>query len=221
MTFIDITMPLHSGMPAWPGSPGVELRAFKSLENGDACNNSCLFCDVHAGTHVDAPSHFLKNGATVDRLDIDLLNGPADVVSLQECESITAKELERNSPPEGSLRLLLRTRNSDTWMGGEGPFPENPVALTNEAAQWLVRRGIRLIGIDSLSISSAIESEAVHRTLLERQIIIVEGLNLRHVRPGPYELICLPLLLAGAEGAPARALLRPLPANDTKESLHG
>ena len=96
-------------------------------------------------------------------------------------------------------------------MGHGRPFPQNPVALSLEAAQWLVQKRVRLIGIDSLSIASGFESEAVHRTLLENGIIIVEGLNLRHVRPGRYELICLPLLLLGAEGAPARVLLRPLP----------
>ena len=207
-TIIDISVPLRAGMPVWPDSPGYHLTQFQSMEAGDAWNNSRLDSDVHVGTHIDAPRHFLPKGSTIDALPLEVLIGPAVVVSLPEVEAITRADLERLNLPRGVQRLLFRTRNSRLWTSGETKFRKDFVALTADAAAWIVDRQIRLVGIDYLSIQRFDDSPETHRILLENAVVILEGLNLSRVEPGPYELICLPLNLVGAEGAPARAVLR-------------
>jgi len=207
---IDVSVSLQEGMVVWPGSKGFRLRQTMCLERGHAANVSQLDCDVHIGTHVDAPRHFLKDGATVEQLPMDILIGPAVVAYLPEVHTITVSVLNDLVLPAGTKRLLLRTSNSELWAAGVSEFREDFVALTAEAATWVVDRGIRLIGVDYLSVQRYEDNPGVHQILLGRGVIIIEGLNLSNVLPGSYELICLPLKLVGAEGAPARAVLRPL-----------
>lgn len=209
-------MPLNSDTPAWPYSPGVRLRWSKRLDAGDECNNSRLDCDVHVGTHVDAPWHFLEDGVTVEQLPLDVLIGPAVVVYLPEVAAVTVADLEALDLSADVQRLLLRTRNFKLWATYTGEFHPDFTALTVDATQWAVRRGIRLLGIDYLSVQRFGDGPQVHQILLEAGMVIVEGLNLIGVEPGDYELICLPLKLIGAEGAPARAMLR---KHNGKDSL--
>ncbi len=211
MSFIDISVGLGPDFPRWPGSPGFSLEWFKRLENGDGCNNSRLHSDVHIGTHVDAPLHFIRDGKTVEQLPLDILIGPAWVAYLSDVTAVTAADLSALSLPDGTERLLLRTGNSTQWAVGERDFKPDFVALTEDAAHWVVEQGIRLLGVDYLSVQRYQDGPAVHQILLEAEVVIVEGLNLSHVEPGQYELICLPVKIVGAEGAPARAVLRPLP----------
>lgn len=178
------------------------------MERGDAVNDSTLVCGVHTGTHVDAPLHFLADGADVTHLSLDVLIGPAIVAALPAVEAITAHDLEALDLPVDTQRLLLRTRNSEGWQRGDRIFRTNFVALTTDAAHWIVARGIRLIGVDYLSVQRFRDNPQTHIALLEAEIVIVEGLNLAQIEPGNYELICLPLKLAGAEGSPARAVLK-------------
>jgi arylformamidase len=203
---LDISMPLHPGTPTWPGSPGVRLQWTLSLDAGDICNSTRLDCDVHVGTHVDAPRHFLKDGATVDRLALARLIGPATVAYLPD-EEISAACLERLALPATTTRLLLRTRNSELLAVGATQFREDYAACTPEAAEWLVDRGVGLVGIDYLSIGRFRDGEITHRILLGAGVVVLEGLNLSAASPGEYLLICLPIRLRGAEGAPARAIL--------------
>ena len=179
-----------------------------SLEDGGTANVSHLSCSVHTGTHVDAPRHFIEGAPAVDQMALDVLLGPAHVCYLPGAERIYPSDLERLGLPQHAERLLLRTRNSELWARNVTEFTPDYVALTAEAAQWLVRRGIRLIGVDYLSVQLFDDPEpTTHRTLLAAGVIIIEGLNLHNVAPGVYHLVCLPLRLAGADGAPARAVL--------------
>jgi len=205
---LDISVPLQARMPLWPGSPGVRLDAVLRIDAGDEVNASQLTCGVHAGTHVDAPWHFLVDGTTVEQLPLDVLVGEAWVAHLPSVDAVSAEVLAAQGLPRQSRRLLLRTRNSEWWAAGETAFREEYVALTEDAAEWVVDRRIRLIGVDYLSVQRYRDPPNTHRILLRAGVVIVEGLNLAGVSAGRYELLCLPLRLSGAEGAPARAVLR-------------
>ena len=205
MNFIDVSVTLHSGVPVWPGTPEFSLKWHKRIKDGDECNNGFLETDLHVGTHIDAPFHFVEGGKTVEQLSLETLIGPAYVVSF-DCEQvISAKDLDSLVIPRRTKRLILKTRNSLLW--SKPKFEENFVALTDDAAEWIVKKGIALVGIDYLSIQKYRDKSNVHNILLEAGIVVVEGLDLRKVEPGEYELICLPLKILGADGAPARVVL--------------
>lgn len=204
---IDISVGLQPQIPVWPGSEGFNLFQTMRLDNGDEANVSQLEMDVHVGTHVDAPWHFVTDGSTVEQLSLDVLIGMATVVHLPNITSVTAKDLESLALPENTTRLLLHTRNSKLWDNEVTEFQKDFVALTADAAQWVVDHGIRLIGVDYLSVQRFYDSPLTHEILLKAGVIIVEGLNLTNVLPGAYQLICLPLKLVGSDGAPARAVL--------------
>jgi arylformamidase len=205
---LDITVPLSPGLPVWPGDPRIVLERHRTLGEGSASNDSYLACSVHAGTHVDAPGHFVENGATVEQMPLDVLMGPAWVADLPAADVITTQLLKKLDMPAGTTRLLFKTKNSSLWDHPEHSFDTDFVALDADAAAWIVEQGIRLVGIDYLSIQLFNDPEPLtHRILLKAGVIILEGLNLKDVRPGSYRLICLPLKLAGSDGAPSRAVL--------------
>ena len=166
--------------------------------------------DVHVGTHIDAPWHFIPGGKTVEELDLNKLVGNAYVVGFPGVTEISREMLEKTHIPDDISRLLLKTDNSKQWTEGNRKFKPDFVAITPDAAEWLVENDFVLVGIDYLSIQKFGDTSLTHEALLEAEIIIVEGLNLAHVDEGTYELYCLPLKLADADGAPARALLRKL-----------
>jgi len=205
---IDITVPLTIEMPIWPGCKGIWITHIMRLENGDSSNVSRLDINLHTGTHVDAPRHFLQNGKTVEHLPLDVLVGPSYVAHLPDATDVTPRNLTDLNLPSGTKRLLLRTRNSELWAAKTTEFKEDFVALTHEAAQWIVDKKIRLIGVDYLSIQRYSDDSRTHQILLGAGTIALEGLNLSNVKTGFYELICLPLSLVGAEASPARAILR-------------
>ena len=209
--YLDISLTISQDLPRWPGSSLVELSRRRDMDRGDPVNDSTLVCGVHTGTHVDAPLHFLAGGADVTQLSLDALIGPAVVAALPGVDAVTAEDLEALNLPADTRRLLLRTRNSEYWRRGDREFRTDFVALTADAARWVVARGLRLIGVDYLSVQIFRGDPQTHIALLQAGVVIVEGLNLAEVAPGSYELICLPLKLAGAEGTPARAVLRRLP----------
>lgn len=205
---IDISVPLKPDMPVWPGSVGLQLTQIKSIKMGHSSNDTQLHCDVHMGTHVDAPWHFIEDGTTIEQLSLDTLIGRAIVAYLPKVEAITEADLSSLKLPSGTERLLLRTRNSELWAADVKEFKKDFVALTADAAQWIVDYGINLIGVDYLSVQRYGDSPRTHQILLKAGVVILEGLNLADVEPGTYELICLPICLVGSEGAPARAILR-------------
>lgn len=206
MPIYDISVPLHPQMPTYPGEPGPQLHPLKLIARGDAANVTALSLGAHTGTHIDAPHHFIDGAASIDQLPLEALVGPAHVLAFPDCDRIAAADLEGAGLPPDTERLLLKTPNSRLW---EDPrFHSDFVHLTPDAAHWLVDRRLRLVGIDYLSIEEfRSPSHEVHKTLLQAGVIIVEGLDLRQVAPGPYFLVCLPLKLVGGDGAPARAIL--------------
>jgi arylformamidase len=206
--FIDISLPLSSRLPFWPGSSGFALSWKKQLTQGDECNNSQITSDVHVGTHIDAPYHFFTEGGTIDAVSLNTLIGPCSVLQFKGIDKITSGDLDNASITEPKERLLLKTENSKFWKVEDSSFREDFVALEPDAAEWIVDHRIKLIGIDYLSIGRLHSGLETHQILLSAGIAVVEGLLLRDVSPGPYELICLPLKIEGAEGAPARVVLK-------------
>ncbi len=198
---IDISQPLHPGLPVWPGDPPVVIAR---LDEGLPAVSQ-LSLSTHAGTHIDPPAHFIAGAAAVDQLPLDLLVGPAWLVHLRGAGPVTAAALARAAIPAATERLLLRTDNSNR---PSTTFDPDFVALAPDAARWLLEHQIRLIGIDAPSIEPFDSPGGpVHRVLLAAGVVIVEGLALAGVEPGAYELICLPLPIRGGDGAPARAVL--------------
>ena len=186
----------------------MEVREIRSMSGGAESNVSQLNCNVHSGTHVDAPSHYIPDGRPVDQTPLDVLIGPASVRDLPDVDQISASVLAGLNLPSDIQRLLIRTRNSALWAEQESEFVETYVALAPDAARWIVESGIRLVGVDYLSVEIFGQPEPLtHRILLGAGVVIVEGLDLHQVVPGEYQLACLPLKLIGADGAPARAIL--------------
>lgn len=208
MKILDISVALSPDLPVWPGDPKIELKRFRSISEGHTSNDSRLACCVHSGTHVDAPFHTHEGGDSVDLLSLDVLVGSADVVEVLTDDVITAATLAALDLPIDCKRLLIKTPNSNLWHHTAHEFVKDYVALDTHAARWIVDRGIRLIGVDYLSVQRFEDKDSTtHRVLLEAGVIIVEGLNLNRITPGPYQLVCLPIKLSGSDGAPARAIL--------------
>ncbi len=205
--YIDISLPVSSNLPIWPNSPSIELQRHFDLDKGDKVNDTLMSFSVHTGTHIDAPLHHIKDGKSVDLISPDILIGSAYVVDVSSVEIITQDVLEKVSLPSDTKRLLLRTRNSEFWRKGIQNFQKDFVALTPDAAHWIVNRGILLVGIDYLSVQGFYDGPETHLILLESEVVILEGINLIEVIQGFYKLYCLPIKLQEIEAAPARAIL--------------
>ncbi len=195
-------------MAAFPGDPDFECERAHSLDRGDPYNLSRLALGTHVGTHLDPPIHFIPGGATIDRVDPEVFNGRCRVVRVPDHADSVEPEHLRRIPPR-TPRVLFRTRNSERWARSDRFFPDY-VAVSAAAAKEIVDRGIRLVGIDSLSIErDSTRTFPTHHELLGHGTIILEGLCLARASPGPYDLRCLPLRIKGGDGGPARALLYP------------
>jgi arylformamidase len=204
MKIYDISVSLSEDLPVFPGDPPVRIEPVTCLTSGDAANVSRISMSTHSGTHLDPPRHFNDHGISVDRIPLTLLMGPALVLELQGVTDITSAVLDR-LPIRGEERLLLKTANSQLW--SKPAFCGDYSSLTPDGARFLVDVGVKLVGIEYLSIERLDGDGEVHRILLDNGVFILEGLNLTGVAPGSYELVCLPLKIAGGDGAPARALL--------------
>ena len=208
--WIDISVPLRNAMVHWPGDPSVTIKRIKDMEHGDTANLSEISMGAHSGTHVDAPLHFIQQGQGVDKMPLDIMVGRARVIEILDTESIKSEELLRHRILCGERILFKTTNSSHVWHTDE--FIEDFVFISDDAALFLAERGVRLVGVDYLSVGSFNRGGSyVHRTLLSGGVWIIEGLNLLGVKQGKYDLICLPLKLGDSDGAPARAILRPLP----------
>ena len=205
--WIDISLPVYNGMLRWPGDPPIKISRVMDLESGDAYTLSRISFGSHTGTHVDAPLHYIKGGMSVDNLNLSIINGKARVIEIKNESLIDKAELMEHDIQSGQ-RILFKTRNSGI-LSSSGKFNKDFVFLSEEAAKYLVRRRVGMVGIDYLSIESLKNSTGdIHRILLEAGIWVVEGLNLSEVLPGEYELLCLPLRILYGDAAPARAVLR-------------
>ena len=194
-------------MVHWPDNPPVEVDRTMDLARCDACTVSRLSMGAHTGTHMDAPSHFVARGPSLDALPFDAVVGRARVVAIRSPRAVTVEELRRHAIRRGE-RILFRTRNSGRCWGTDA-FVEDFVYVSADAARYLAERGVRLVGVDYLSVGGFVhDGQETHEALLGAGIWVVEGLDLSKVRPGPVDLVCLPLRLSGSEGAPARAIVR-------------
>ncbi len=213
MDWLDISVPIRAGMIVFEGDPAVRLERTLAIADGGVCNLSRLVAGVHSGTHVDAPLHFIDGAPGIEAVPLDALVGRALVVDASDVvdgearsANLDAAMVDRLGIPAGTQRLLLRTANSALWdLPG---FSRAFVGLTANGARRLVELGVRLVGIDYLSVAPYGDPTPTHRALLDAGVVIVEGLDLRAAAPGPVELVCLPILIPGSDGAPARALIR-------------
>ena len=206
--WIDISVPLRNGMPVWKGDPPASFTQVMFMDRGDMCNVTRAEISVHTGTHMDAPRHFLRDGAGMETLPLDAVLGPARVISVADPVSVKPADL----PPDLKRgdRLLFQTINSERcWRTSD--FVDDFVFISKEAARALADAGVVTVGIDYLSVGGLHQDLVeTHEALLGAGIWIIEGLNLAGVAPGRYELACLPLKIVGCDGAPARAAIRPL-----------
>lgn len=206
----DVTLTLRPDMPTWPNEQGPRVEPLKRMARGDSSNVSVVTFGDHTGTHVDPPVHFIEGAGGIDTLPLDALVGPCQVVGYEGDDHISQKWLEGAGIAPGIERLAFRTRNSERWADPASGFDKDFLALDETAAHWLVRRGIKLVGVDYLSVEpfgSGKLGHPVHVALLTAGVVIVEGLDLHEVKPGPYEIVCGPLKIRNGTGSPARVFL--------------
>lgn len=201
-------MPVYSGMVHWPGDPAVDVHRVRSIADGSSCNVSKMDMGAHTGTHMDAPLHFVRDGDAMETVPLEAVIGPCRVLEIKDTFAIKVAELKKFKLRRGE-RILFKTRNSaKSWKTEK--FDTEFVHIPKDAAQYLVDCGIRTVGVDYLSVGGyKKDGKETHLILLGAKVWIIEGLNLAKIKPGKYDLICLPLKLVGSDGAPARAVLRP------------
>ena len=206
----DVSLVLRPGMTTWADEPGPTITPLRRIAKGDSSNVSLISFGDHTGTHVDPPVHFIEGGAAVDELPIDALLGPCVVVEHRDAGHVSGDWLERANIPADTTRLLIKTRNSERWRDPAAAFTRDFVGVSASAARWCVARGMRLVGVDYLSIEPQGPEKSgypTHMTLLGAGVVIIEGLDLGAVTAGHYELVCAPIKIAGGDGAPARVFL--------------
>lgn len=204
---VDVSVLLAPGLATYPGNPAFELTPVKRIAAGDSSNNSRIVMGTHTGTHVDAPLHFFDGRPGADALALELLIGRARVIDLPHRGGITETHLAAAGLRE-DLRVLLRTPNSALWNSSEG-FHSEYTYITEGGARFLVDQGVKVVGVDYLSVEQFKKAGApAHRALLGSGVIVIEGLNLSDAEAGQYEMYCLPLRLANGDGAPARVVLK-------------
>ena len=207
--WIDVSVTVRHGMPHWPDDPPVIIERVMDIGRGDECNVSHVAMGVHTGTHMDAPVHFVHGARGLDEMPLAATIGEARVVEIADPHEITADELRTHGLRAGE-RVLFRTANSARcWQ--TDVFVEDFVYISEPAARHLAEVGVQTVGVDYLSVGGYhADGATIHRILLDAGIWIIEGLDLSGVGPGRYELICLPVRMHAADGAPARAIVRPL-----------
>lgn len=204
----DISVALRHGGLVYPGNPPISITAQQAISQGAGANVSRLDFGSHTGTHVDAPKHFFDDGAGVDSLALDVLMGPARLIAFTDAVMSIGEAELRQRDLSGVTRVLFKTRNSAFLASGSTEFVKDYTYVAPDGAAYLASLGVRLVGVDYLSVEQFHSGHhRTHRTLLAQGIVIVEGLSLSEVPAGDYELVCLPLKLAGLDGAPARAVL--------------
>jgi arylformamidase len=205
--FIDISMDIVDGMLHWPSDPSIEIDNYSDIKKGAVSNNSKITCGVHTGTHIDAPKHFIDDGAGIDKLNLDSLVGACRVISVPDEISPISKEFLGHFNIKKGDRLLFKTKNSVWINSGDRNFHADYVSVNPEAAAYMVEKEVVLVGIDYLSVEGYHIGHETHKALLGAGIVIIEGLNLFSAEAGDYKLIALPLKIKDSNGAPARVLL--------------
>lgn len=204
--WIDITATIFDGMTRWPDDPHVQIGRVAAIDEGAEANVTAISTTAHVGTHIDAPLHFIPDGADVASVPLEKLVGAAKVFHINNSKEISLGDIQYLDIAEGD-RILFRTRNSETeWE--QLPFMEDYVYLSTDAANFLAKKRISCIGIDYLSLGNKDNDPEVHKLILGTSIIIIEGLKLRDVTPGVYDMVCLPLKIKDSDGAPCRVIIR-------------
>ncbi len=206
----DVSLVLRPDMVTWPSEPAPRIEPLRRIAKGDTANVSVVTLSDHAGTHVDPPLHFIEGGNTADKLPLGALVGPCVVTTFDGPGHVSGEWLDRAKIPAGTERILFKTGNSARWGDPIATFTRDFTTINASAARWCVAHGIKLVGIDYLSIEPQgpeKEGYPVHKTLLGANVVIIEGLDLRGVAPGQYELVCAPIKLLNGDGAPARVFL--------------
>jgi arylformamidase len=206
----DVSLVIRPDMVTWPGEPPPKIEPLKRIANGDSNNVSIVTLGDHTGTHVDPPLHFIEGGNTGDKLPLEALIGPCTVVAFDGPGHVSGEWLERARLPKDTERILFKTPNSDRWGRPNAPFTRDFTTINASAARWCVDHGVKLVGVDYLSIEPQgpeKEGYPVHKTLLGANVVVIEGLDLRGIAPGQYDLVCAPIKLLNGDGAPARVFL--------------
>lgn len=208
MKIWDISLTISPNLPTWPGDPKAIVERVSAIADGANANVSRMDMGVHTGTHVDAPLHFIDGTSAVEAMNLEVLIGLARVVQVADDVNVIDREvLEKLDIPDGTTRVLFKTRNSKYWANRVREFQTDFVGIDESGSKYLVEKGIRLVGVDYLSVAPFKQSRPTHQVLLGANMVIVEGVDLSAVQPGEYQLICLPLKIEGSDGAPARAVL--------------
>ncbi|WP_238751965.1 cyclase family protein [Neolewinella maritima] len=213
----DVTYPIFENMTGWPGQPNTHLETLSCIHCGDTAKVSVLHMSVHSGSHMDAPNHFMAEGIDISRSPFEVGLGPVRIARIDCAAEVTPQDLEdyeaRTRPLEAGERLILRTPNSDKGLWLQHPFDKDYHGIGPAAAAVIAKRKLALIGVDYLSVGPFYEGNPqTHRTLLGGDVWIIEGVDLRRVTEGDYEMICLPLKIVGSDASPIRILIRPAAA---------
>lgn len=203
----DVSVALRDGMMHWPGDPECRITRVAEMSSGSVCNLTQISMSAHTATHMDAPRHFIADGLTMEQMPLEAVIGRCRVIEIAATDQITPADLEERRLRRGE-RVLFKTRNSEvSW--GKAEFDRDFVSIRQDAAKYLVKCGVMTVGVDYLSIGG-FEKDGVqtHQIMLGAGIWVIEGLNLRDTKAGFYDMVCLPLKLAGADGAPCRVVLR-------------
>lgn len=215
--WLDVTYPIFEEIVVWPGQPPVSLRRLSALADGDTANVSLIAMSLHTGTHIDAPRHFIEGGADIAAAPLDVMMGPVRVAQVDNAESVAEAEIRSFERRSGDLkageRVFFRTTNSDSDWSVE-PFRKDYVALEPDAANYLAAKKLEVVGVDYLSVASFNNPVETHRILLGSGVWVIEGLDLRFVHEGRFEMLALPLKIVTGEASPLRVLLRPLEARN-------
>ena len=211
MKYIDISVPITSELPNWPGDPQVSFHVLSAISLGDESNLTQISMSLHTGTHIDAPKHFFDSGLTTDQIPLEKLIGDVLVVGMDNSVDVITEYLLQTHPQWAEIKqakkILFKTRNSNFWHTQSHKFRTDFVGIDTSAANLLTQFNLDLIGIDYFSVAPFDETSSPHQVLLSREIVVLEGIDLSNVNPGFYQLICLPIKVFECEGAPARAIL--------------
>lgn len=204
--WIDVTVTIEDGMLHWPGDHDIQITKSLTIEEGGVANVSYIQISAHTGTHVDASLHFIDKGKDITQIALNRLMGKVKVIEIKHPSQITIEEI-KNQVSTQDQRVIFKTRNSNSdWF--TKPFTEDFVYVATDAAEFLRDKGVLTVGVDYLSVAGMDNGIEVHRILLGEEIFIIEGLDLRFIEAGAYEMICLPLKIKGSDGSPARVLLK-------------
>ena len=213
----DVTYPIFEGMTGWPGQPVTSFDTLSCIHCGDTAKVTMLHFSAHSGSHMDAPNHFLAEGIDISRAPFEVGLGPVRIARIDGPAEVTPDQLrayeQRTRPLARGERLILRTPNSDRGLWLQDPFDRDYRGIGPEAAAYIAEKKLQLIGVDYLSVGPFYEGNPqTHRALMGAGVWIIEGVDLRRVEEGDYEMICLPLKIVGSDGSPIRILIRPTPA---------